>query len=255
MHSHLTRLDVALWIVTIALKTALPVIMVWRHNWRDVPIFFAFTVTLWAKSCALFAVSSYGTPVDYFLWYWRLLAIEQCLLMGAVVELIYEVCLPGRMLNWRVMRFLLYPIAFAGLLSYSISHASAPTPFPILNGFMAGERFAAWTAMISLGLLLVFASAFSVEWRRHASYIAIGIGCFLLFGGVISVPQIYFHGPMRQLFIAASSVSAAGACAIWMYGLWRPIAPGDSASESIERLQVLLKISDLQTDEVRQVLR
>jgi hypothetical protein len=111
----------------------------------------------------------------YFFAYWITQAIQSALMLCVVVEIVEDVCLPGRMLSGRVMRVFGWFALSVTVGAYTLVHLQTPTRFPILNAFISLDRICAYVCLGILGVLVGFSQFFSVRWRTLARASAIGL--------------------------------------------------------------------------------
>lgn len=215
---------IALYCAVVA-KVCLLLFLLRQRSCSEMPRFTAFAAVLAAAAVTLRIVQAFGSEYSYFIVYWSVEGLLFSAMAFAVIDLVREVCLPGRMISWRVMRIYVNAVIIAALTIYIVAHIGAPTRFPILNALMAIERSAAWITAATIGLLTVYTGIFDVRWRRHARLTAVGIVCVVLPAMFLARAEIYFPGVQKQLFAISSSAFDVLACAIWTAAYWRPVIP------------------------------
>lgn len=215
MLSFVSSGQAVLLIITIALKTALFAVLILRRVFRDYPLFCAFAMIACLKSWFLFWALRLSVD-NYFLVYWPAETLQQTAALAAVIELVWDVLLPGIMLSPRVMRLFSCSVGVILLGICALSHLHAPTPYPILNAHIAFDRASSYFSCGILGVVFTFSALFSVRWRAQAKTIAGGL-CALLVTSVIILPVgQYFVTLTRSVSIVFSLSAECLILAVWV---------------------------------------
>lgn len=235
--SQFTSQEFVLWAAKCIALVTLAVELIARRIWRDYPLFTTFITFFAAKTTFLWLYAHRASKIDYFIVYWILQSLYSALMLSVVVELVDEVCLPGRMISGRVMRLYFGMAAMVTVVAYTFAHLENPTRFPILNGFIALDRSCAFTALGLMGVLILFASAFTVRWRPQARAIASGLTAVIIVTTVVPTSSQYFLGLGRTLTLTFSPVVITLVSALWIVAFGkraRCVTP--EASGELERL-------------------
>jgi hypothetical protein len=186
--------------------------------------------------------------LDYFFLYWITQAFTSAVMLGVVVEIIEEVCLPGRVLSFQVMRIYIYGAISVAVLAYTLVHLQQPTRFPILNAFLSLDRICAFTALGVLGVLVIFSNFFTVRWRAQARASATGIAAVTLVTTVLPNSSQYFPGVGRTLTLIFSPLCLAVVLVMWIVAFGWKRARCCSPDAIVELEELLSQASHLEGD-------
>jgi hypothetical protein len=215
---HIASHELALEVLTTVLEIFLCFVLLRRRTWREFPMFCAFAFELAARSVLLLVLLPHTKAelMTYFLVYWITQAIQSALMLGVVVEIIEDVCLPGKMLSARVMRVFGWFALSITVGAYTLVHLQNPTKFPILNAFISLDRICAYVALGVLGVLVVFSQFFSVHWRTLARASASGLSAVTLVTTVLPGPSQFFPGTWRTVALIVSPAVTALVLVMWI---------------------------------------
>jgi hypothetical protein len=169
----------ALWYALPPLQVAIAYRMWRRKNYRDYPIFFAYTLEQLIRFAILFYYYQRNLQDGYNHAYAGLQAIEAILQIGIVCELSSDVFRPYEgirqigpsLLRWASVFFLFSAVLVA-------AYSTGADSYKFLGHLFALERS---VEIVQGGLLLFLAVASSLlalEWKPRTLWIALGVGLF-----------------------------------------------------------------------------
>jgi hypothetical protein len=192
--------------------------LVWRKLYREMPLFFSYTVSAWAIGILRYVTFPMGGSI-YFYAYW----VSE--LAGAVIVslAIYEVFIRRLFRRFQKVRFYrgLFPIVAVLILFLTI-----------MTALHADDRHAAFlraSRALDFGrtsVLVFFIALMAVmgrEWTRYDFGIALGFGlqaAITLFSAAVHT-QIQNPASLG-LVDAISYISYNVACLIWLVTFWKP---------------------------------
>lgn len=238
MLQYVSSSQLVLLTITIALKTVLAVVLVYRHHWQSYPLFTVLSIVWCGKSWILFHALS-GSAEDYFFLYWQVTVVADAAILFAVIEIIWDVLLPGQILSLRVMRYFSFVVLTLVASVCVFDSAQVPTAHPNLNAAIAFDRASSHICCAVISAVLLFSSLFSVRWRSGAKFIAGGI-CALLVTSVIVIPASqYFLTLTRSVSVAFSLMAEAVVYFVWVKQfavVARPVSQGGETAADLLRL-------------------
>jgi hypothetical protein len=211
----------ALWLVVAPLQGAIAYRMWQRKNYREYPLFFAYTLEQLVRFAILFYCYQLNLRSSYMHAYAALQAIESILQIGIIFELVSDVLRPYegiRQIGPVVMRMASVFFLFAAILV--AGYSTGADSYKFLGHLFAMERSA---SIVQAGLLLLMAAASSVmalEWKPRTLWIALGLG---LFTGVNLIGYtLRFHfgiGAQQSLSLVCNGVYDC-AVMLWVYAFY-----------------------------------
>ncbi len=169
----------ALWLVSPPLQVAIAYRMWRRKNYRDYPIFFAYTLEQLIRFAILFYYFQHNLQESYNHAWAGLQVIEAILQFGIICELSSDVFRPYegiRQIGPSLLRWASIFSLFSAVLV--AAYSTGADSYKFLNHLFA---FARSEEIVQAGLLLLLAVASSLlalEWKPRTLWIALGVGLF-----------------------------------------------------------------------------
>jgi len=222
VHAYLSNSDYARWALLITLEVCLVCIVVRRQIYRRYPAFATYAALLCGQSWLLLFVSLWGSTDQYFVTYWTAEALTASVVLCVVMELVIEVCLPGRLTSDSQMRIFIVICLTSALVSAVATQHNVPsTRLAILSTLIAVEKAFGYATVSFLTCLLVFSCFTGLTWPQPSAAIAAGIILRTALSAIIDVEAKYFLGPLRSYLVLISTFGSAAGIGIWLAALWR----------------------------------
>jgi hypothetical protein len=220
----LSVLDNILWAAGFVGHAALLLVLLFRHRWRQFPIFTCLIAYQALDTIILFLVSRYGSRHSYAVTYWTADVIDFLFQLGLIFEISRVVLRPtGTWVRDARSSFILVggigaAIALALCL---IVKPLAPSAFSIWE-----IRANLFTAMLDCELFLAMLYAsnrLGLEWRNHVMGLAQGLTAWA-FAAVGSDLAHIILGWSRQFFVLDYLLSFLYLTVLiyWVFTFWRP---------------------------------
>jgi hypothetical protein len=204
------------WIGT-ALQTAIVVTMLWRRLWRELPLFFSYTVFLLLCSLVFPYLKAVG-PWTYFYGYWGTEVLAWAWCLAAIQEVMTHLCAPYA----AVQRLIVLLFRWAGALLIAIAFFTAyaapgAEAARVMAGILVLERSVRIIQVGLLSLLFVFAGFLRLRWPHYVFGVALGFGIFC--SVELAAITLRAHGGMavNQLFVFLKPLAFVVAQAVWLF--------------------------------------
>jgi hypothetical protein len=199
------------------IQTALVVAMVWRRLWRELPLFFSYTVFLVVRTVAFEYCKAVG-PWTYFYAYWGTEVLAWAWCLAAIQEVMNLLCAPYA----SIQRLIAVLFRWGGVLLIAIGFFTAyAAPGADAARLMAGililERSVRIVQVGLLSLLFVFAGFLRLRWPHYAFGVALGFG---IFSSVeLAAVTLRAHGgmPVNSVFVILKPLAFVVAQAVWLF--------------------------------------
>ena len=169
----------ALWLLLPPLQGAIAYRMWQQKNYRDYPIFFAYTLEQLARFAVLFYWYRLHASTTYMHAYAAFQAIEAILQIGIVCELYSDVFRPYEGISHFGPSFLRWASVFFLFLAIVVAaYSTGADSYKFLGNLFAFERS---LEIVQAGLLVVLVIASSIlalQWKPLTLGIAVGFGLF-----------------------------------------------------------------------------
>ncbi len=187
------NLDTALWFSASLAEAAVIALLFYRRVWRNLPMFFAYSVWTLAGSVGAYAIIR-AFPSGYVTAYIIEMIVDSILLFGVLVELAWSVLLPLRSslprAGFLFVGFFILAIGAAIWPFAAISGTALPSPevgaLTHLQQTFSVLRILVFLALVGCSQLL------SIGWRNRELQIATGLGFNSLVG--LAVALLHTHG-------------------------------------------------------------
>lgn len=209
------------WIGT-ALQAALAVAMVWRRLWRELPLFFSYSIFLLVSALAFPYLKAIG-PWTYFYGYWGAEVLAWAWCLAAIQEVMNHLCAPYASLQRLIAVLFRWGgallIAIAVFTAYAAPGADTAR---LMAGILILERSVRIVQVGLLSLLFVFAGFLRLRWPHYAFGVALGFGIFC--SVELAAITLRSHGGMavNQLFVFLKPLAFVVAQALWLFFIALP---------------------------------
>jgi len=218
MHSSL--LSLVVWWGGFALEAGIAAALVYRRLYRDLPIFFFYTVFIMVRTVVLFFVYPY--PWGYFYGYWGTEVLTWALGLAVIQEVLQHLLRPYHAVQHLVTILFRWAAALlifiAVLTAYVLPGAALGQLF---NQILTFERSVRVVQVGLLSLLFIFVRALRLRWPHYVFGIALG---FAIFTSVqLTLVTVRAHDIWTQaIFAILSPLAFVVAQAVWLYYLAAP---------------------------------
>jgi hypothetical protein len=186
-------IDIAIWCATVLGISLVLGILIYRHAWRILPVFFVYCVWDLLSNCGDYAISRFA-PSSYFHVYFAEVIIDSGLQFCVLVELAWSVLKPVRASLPRTA------LPLIGILI--LVAGAAIWPFAVLQGLehatsRTGLIFAQLQQTVSILRILFFlllaggSQLLSIGWRDRELQVASGLGLFSIVSLTVAVIQTH----------------------------------------------------------------
>lgn len=233
-------IELALWLLGVALEAVVPALLVQRKIARLLPVFFGFCIwNLVSDLGGRFVQVRYGyDSIVYFRTYFAVNSLDTIVLLAVLVELTWSVVRPYRS---SLSRKFLIGIAIA-----VVAVACAIWPFTgvgginVPKGWVAPMRIEQTSAMLRIVYFLGLAAmsqVLGIGWRNRELQIATGLGFYSLMG--LGATMLHTHHASAALFHAIDTLVAASyVCSqvYWVISFAQQEAPRQEFSPGMQNL-------------------
>jgi hypothetical protein len=169
----------ALWLVLPPLQAAIAYRMWRRKNYRDYPIFFAYTLEQLARFAVLFYWYQLHVQTTYLHAYAAFQAIEAILQIGIVCELYSDVFRSHEGIRQFGLSFLRWASVFFLFLAIVMAaYSTGADSYKFLGNLFALERSLEIVQAGLLVVLVISSSILALQWKPRTLRIALGLGVF-----------------------------------------------------------------------------
>lgn len=212
-------LIIILWIVPLALQSAIAAVMLWRHLARIFPFFFGYTVIVVFRETLLFFLRYNSNPYAWVYWWGDVLTV--LLGIGVIMEAIRQI-FPSHPLVKRLLSSIWIfggIVLFLALLLLTSGRASGADP--TFEWIIMLERSARFLQASMLVVVTVLMLRFGLAGYRYVVGVVGGFGVYsaLELGGIEL--RSHLHLVTDVTLVRLNSVAYNFAAIIWaFYFLW-----------------------------------
>jgi hypothetical protein len=203
---HFSPLFIFFWIAGVAANSALVFVLLYRHRFRQFPVFTLWLAFLVAKSIALMAIYAQGSRLVYTVVYLVGAGVDFALQLGVVLEIARILLRPtGTWIRDARPRFLVGGLAGVAVAAVFTWWINPPAPNARLMWQVRGNLF---TSMVICELFIVMtltATRLGLGWRNHVMAIGQGLTAWstlmvakTAFESFLGTQSPYYH-PLEQL--------------------------------------------------------
>jgi hypothetical protein len=230
-------LGYVIWGTTLVIQLGIALLMARKKLFRELPIFFSYTVFHVVRSVTLFYVRQHSSLTTYSYAYWSAELISAVLGFAVIYEVFSMVLEPYPGLRRLGMMLL----GWAAVVMVILSIAAAASPGASQPGMIAAVfDFERSIRIIQCGLmafLFIFASTLSLSWKHYSFGIALGFGIFATVDLIAVAVRAQVGSAAAQSFALLKPGSYLMATAIWTAYLLMPAAEPAEVS-SLSRYQL-----------------
>lgn len=167
-----------LWLVGMGFHAILILVVLAKRLWSKFPVFFSYTLFIFAYVAGTYAVR--GSPVLYYYSYWVGEGVGLLLGLGVIFEIFQKLLQPYAALRRTATMLSSFAVVFLVGLSAFVAYAQ-PSAYrsSLMTAMLVGEEA---TRILEIGLLMflfIFSTAFGLHWRQQAFGITLGLGFFV----------------------------------------------------------------------------
>lgn len=222
------QLLLALWFAPLALQFAIAIVMLVRKTFRELPIFFTYTVFEVAAALLLkeFKIDHRISYSFFFTSYWISEAISIFLGFLVISEIFSKVfqtydalrSLSSLLFRWAILVLIFLAIGTAA----AVPSGEASTLIATILGVERSLRF------VQVGLisfLFLFSSYFKVQWQDVVFGIALGFGLYASTDLVLAAARSHFGTSALEVYELAKPLAYNCAAFVWAVYIIRRPAP------------------------------
>jgi hypothetical protein len=207
----------ALWFAVPPLQVVIVCRMWRRKNYRDYPLFFAYTLEQLVRFAILFYCHQQNRQDSYNHAYAGLQVIEAILQIGIVCELSSDVFRPYegiRQIGPSLMRWAGVFFLFSAILV--AAYSTGADSYKFLGQLFAMERSAEIVQAGLLLLLAVVSSLLALAWKPQTLWIALGFGLFTSVNLVVYTVRFQSGMSSQQTLSLISNAAYGCAVLFWL---------------------------------------
>ena len=212
-----------LWIAPYCLQVVIAVVMVRRGSYRELPVFFSYTVFEFTQGFLLFYLDHAPSvsPLQFAYSTWAAFLVSTVLRFALIREIVSHLLRPYPALHEAGNTAFLWSTVLLLLLAVGVSFHSAINGHPIVSGLHLANR-AVSLVQVGLTLLLFFGSSvFSLSWRSYVFGIALGLGLYSTSQLGLSVVDVQIAGFRSNYLLDFVDMGIYHGCVlIWLGYLW-----------------------------------
>src|SRR5579884_3180552 len=179
MASHLTSLDLFIWLGVIASEAAVLVFLLVRSLHRRFPIFFCFIGLGLLEELFMLYVAFHMSALAYFYCYWAQVILEYLLQLAILYEVMKELFGQLEVLPKQALKlFLTGCFGITGvlaLISITFPEQNFGRLYTLIIYLERGSEFLRAAVLL---LLIPFVSILGLRWKHYAFGIVLGLGLF-----------------------------------------------------------------------------
>jgi hypothetical protein len=196
----------SIWLFGVLFQMGIILTMHRSKLFKELPVFFGYTVFQTLRALGLAAVKAKGSPALYFYAYWSAEACSNVVAFFVINEIFRHMLRPYEGIKHIASLLLKWAVMVLVVISLIVGFSSTRNEqLPYITSILVLERC---VRLIQCGLLLflfAFASALSITWKHYLFGIALGFG-------ILAATQT----------VITSMLSAAGASGTAAYILLKP---------------------------------
>ena len=213
-----------IWIATLAVQIGVSLIMLQKRLFRDLPVFFAYTLFHVVRSVVLLVVRLRLSYATYSYAYWGAELISAVMGFAVIYEVFAKVLEPYAGLR----RLGMILLAWAAVVMVILGITAAWSPGASQSGMTSAVfTFERSIRIIQCGLmafLFLFASTLSLSWRHYSFGIALGFGIFATVEVIVVAVRAQLGPVANHTFMLLKPAAYLVATAIWAGYLLMPVA-------------------------------
>jgi hypothetical protein len=196
---------------------ALAIVLFRYQHYRRFPAFTAY-ICFAVVSTAQLVRSRLLKPLTYFYVYWAVEVLVIALVFSVINEVFESLTERVRWLTPRGKKVLIRLAMLAAIIAVAASLAPPHSRFPVMEAIASLQRGLGLAILSFMGIFVVFARAYSIQWDRRDSGIAIGM--FLAYSFQTLWPSVdaYLLGrPEQKLYRLMVPLLEWLGSLVWLY--------------------------------------
>jgi len=209
------------WWGGIALQAGVVCALAYRRLYRELPIFFAYTVFLLARSLVLHFILR-PHPWGYFYGYWGTEILAWALGLAVIQEVLQHLLKPYHAVQHLVLVLFRWGAAVLIVMALLMAYAGPGLEVDrLLTNILMLERGVRVVQVGLLSLLFVLARALRLRWPHYVFGIALGFAIFLSVD--LALVTVRTHDIwMHAAFMVMKPLAFVVAQGVWLYCLAVP---------------------------------
>ncbi len=197
---------------------ALVIVLLRSGQRRQFPAFTSYICFAVFGSVAELAFSRVLSPMRYFCFYWALQVVVYALVFCVVNEVFESLTARVKWLTPRGRRVLIRLAVLAAVIAVAASLAPPKSRYPLMELITSLQRGLGLAIFSFMGVFVIFARAYSVEWHRRDSGIAIGMFLAYSFRTLWPSVNAYLLGyPEQRFYRFTVALLDLVAALVWLY--------------------------------------
>jgi hypothetical protein len=229
----LTHLQLAIWFLSPMLQAVVVVVMLRKKLFREMPLFFFYTIFHAVLACILFISFKISYPA-YFYLYWGSEILDAFLTFLVIQEIFSTAFRPYKSL--RSMGIWLFRGSLLALIAVAIMMAPGSEPFGVHRIIGAMIILQRSNLFVQAGLIfsLILSSRFlGLTWRNYVFGVALGFGAMACVTGLGVALQARLPAPFDEWCRTVIGFGYILGVGVWMYYMLMP-----SISQEVNRSQI-----------------
>ncbi|MDP9267527.1 MAG: hypothetical protein M3P27_04275 [Acidobacteriota bacterium] len=219
-------LSLVVWWAGMALQAGIVCALAYRRLYRDLPIFFTYTVFLIVRSLVLYFVLR-PFPLGYFYGYWGAEIVAWALGLAVIQEVLEHLLRPYHAVQHLALMLFRWGAALLVLMALLMAYAGPGLEVDrLLTNILMLERGVRIVQVGLLSLLFVLARAMRLRWPHYVFGIALGLAIFTsvdLALVTVRTHAIWTHA----VFTIMKPLAFVVAQGVWLYYLAVPERAAD----------------------------
>jgi hypothetical protein len=229
----LTHLQLAIWLLSPMLQALVAIVMVRKKLFREMPLFFTYTVCHSLSACILFLLLKTSWAA-FFYSYWGSEIVDALLTFLVIQEVFSTVFRPYEAI--RSLGIWLFRCLLLGLIAVTIVMApgSAPSGFDrLVSSLFIVQRSILFVQAGLIFFLILSSRLFGLTWRNYVFGVALGFGAMACVAGLGVALRSRVPAPIDDWLVTVVPFGYIFGVAVWASYMLMP-----SSSQKVDRSEI-----------------
>jgi hypothetical protein len=206
------------WWGSLGLEIGIAFALVYRRMYRELPIFFSYTVFLAVRTVILLGLERGSTA--YFWAYWDGEVLSWALALAAIQEIAQHLFKPYPAVERLIAVLFRWGAGLLVFIAIFVAYAAPGTDTArLMQGIVVLERSVRIVQVGLLSLLFVLAGFLRLRWPHYVFGIALGFGIFCSVELAAITVRAHAGMPVHSLFAILKPAAFVVAQGIWLFYL------------------------------------
>jgi hypothetical protein len=230
----LTHTQIAIWLLSPILQAVIAVGMVRKNLFREMPLFFTYTVCHSIFACILFLLLKTSWTA-FFYSYWGSEIVDALLTFLVIQEVFSTVFRPYEAI--RSLGIWLFRGSLLVLIGVTIVMAPGSGPFGfdrLVSSLFIVQRSILFVQAGLILFLIVSSRLFGLTWRNYVFGVALGFGAMACVAGIGVALRSKVPAPFDGWLVTVVPFGYILGVAVWAYYILRPNSSSDVDHSQID---------------------